>query len=133
MFGLLLLYPVFSLFQLDQGVTARAELEIVEGRLLRYQISIWIGWIFMAAISIYYKWTHKRNLFFMLTYGFLFLGFMVYGIYIQKIVNLFGLPSRFEDSYTFGVFTAVQHILVSSILTGFLQAGVWWFTRRWHR
>ena len=132
-FGLLLLYPLFSLFQLNQGVTEPTELEVAQVRLIQYQISLWISWAVMATISVFFKWTKKRNLFFTLTYGFLFHGFMVYGIYAQHIVNLFGLPSRFEDNYTFGIFTAVQHILISAILTGFLQTGVWWFYQRWHR
>ncbi len=133
LFGIILLYPIFTLFQLDQAISDATNLDQIEDRLLNYQISIWISWVFLVSMGIYYKWTRKRNLFFTLTYGFLFVAFCIFGTYTQMAVNLFQVPSSFEDNYTLGVFTAVQNILVSAVLTGFLQAGVWWFTRRWHR
>src|SRR5690606_9408008 len=105
----------------------------VEEKLVNYQISIWISWIFMVTAAIFFKWGLKRNLLFTATYGFLFLAFSMFGIYTQLIVNLFEIPTSLEDNYTLGVFTAVQNIIVSAVLTGSLQAGVWWFTRRWHR
>ena len=104
-----------------------------EKQLFNFQRSIWISWLILVSLAIYYKWTRKRNLLFYLTYAFLFVAFAVFGIYVQKLVNVFEVPSNFEDSYTLGVFSAFQNILVSGVLTGFLQAAVWWFTRRWHR
>lgn len=133
LFGLILVYPLVTLFQLNQSVSDRNELHLVENKLLNYQISIWISWIFLVALGVYYKWTRSRNLFFTLTYGFLFLAFSIFGTYTQMTVNIYQIPSSIEDDYTLGVFTAVQNIIVSAVLTGSLQAGVWWFTRRWHR
>lgn len=133
LFGLILVYPLVTLFQLNQSVSDRNELHLVENKLLNYQISIWISWIFLVSLGVYYKWTRSRNLFFTLTYGFLFLAFSIFGTYTQMTVNIYQIPSSIEDDYTLGVFTAVQNIIVSAVLTGSLQAGVWWFTRRWHR
>jgi len=133
LFGLILVYPLVTLFQLNQSVSDRNELHLVENKLLNYQISIWISWIFLVALGVYYKWTRSRNLFLSLTYGFLFLAFSIFGTYTQMTVNIYQIPSSIEDDYTLGVFTAVQNIIVSAVLTGSLQAGVWWFTRRWHR
>jgi len=133
LFGLFLLYPIFTLFQLDQAVSEATEFSLLESRLLNYQISIWISWVLLVSLGIYYKWTRKRNLFFTLTYGYLFVAFCIFGTYTQMAVNTFQVPSSFEDDYTLGVFTAVQNIIVSAALTGFLHAAVWWFTRRWHR
>lgn len=129
LFGLILVYPLITLFQLDQSISDAVDLDLVKKYLLNYQVSIWISWIFFAALGIYHKWTRKRNFFFTLTYGFLFIAFSIFGTYTQIIVNLFEMASTFEDGYTLGIFTAVQGIIVSAVLTGFLQAGVWWFHR----
>lgn len=128
--GLVLIFPLVMLFQLDQSISAGADLERVQEKLLGFQISIWISWIFLVSLAVFYKWTRKRNSIFSLTYGFLFICFSIFGTYTQMMVNQFQLPSSFEDDYTLGVFTAVQNIVVSAVLTGFLQAGVWWFTRK---
>ena len=128
--GLILIYPLVTLFRLDQAISAGTSLEQVQETLLAFQVSIWISWIFLAGLAIYYKWTLRRNLIFTLTYGFLFICFCLFGTYTQMMFNLFQLPSAFEDEYTLGVFTAVLNIVVSAVLTGFLQAGVWWFTRK---
>lgn len=129
-YGLVLIYPLFMLFRLDQALSAGTDLERVQEKLLGFQIGIWISWIFLVSLAIYYKWTKKRNFIFSLTYGFLFVCFSIFGTYTQMMANQFHLPSSFEDDYTLGVFTAVQNIVVSAVLTGFLQAGVWWFTRK---
>ena len=129
---MVLVYPAYMLFMaansLDSG-------EIAPGReaILNYQVSIWISWIFLVAIAVYYKWTEKRNSFFYFTYGFLVVAFAVFGYLHQSLVNIHDLPSPFQDGYTLGVLLFLQNLVVSSILTGFLQATVWWFTRRWHR
>lgn len=130
MFGLILAYPLFRIFQVDGSLSTGAELEQVQGKLLGYQLSIWISWIVLVGLAVYYKWTRKRNLLFTLTYGFLFICFSIFGTYTQIMINHFQLSTSFEDDYTLGIFTAVQNIVVSAVLTGFLQAGVWWFTRR---
>src|SRR5690606_37646302 len=57
LFGLILVYPLVTLFQLNQSVSDRNELHLVENKLLNYQISIWISWIFLVALGVYYKWT----------------------------------------------------------------------------
>src|SRR5690554_526498 len=85
LFGLFLLYSLIMLFQLDKSISD-TDLQLVEQKLRNYQISIWISWIFMVMLGIFYKWTQKRNLFFSLTYGFLFLAFSIFGTYSQLAV-----------------------------------------------
>ena len=128
--GFVLIYPLVMLFQLDQALSTGTDLERVRGKSTSFQISIWISWIVLVGLAVYYKWTAKRNLIFSFTYGFIFICFSIFGTYTQMLVNRFQLPSSFVDDYTLGVFTAVQNIVVSAVLTVFLQAGVWWFTRK---
>lgn len=132
-FLLLLFYPLYSIFQLEQVLSSGGEILEAQAELEALQRSIWISWVILICLAIYYKWSYKRNLVFYLTYGFLFVSFVVFGIYVQRLVTAYAVPTNFEDPGTLAVFSAVQNILVSVILTGFLQAAVWWFTRRWHR
>lgn len=129
---MVLVYPAYMFFMAANSLDSR---EIAPGReaILNYQVSIWISWIFLVSTAVYYKWTEKRNSFFYFTYGFLVVAFAVFGYLHQSFVNFHDLPSPFKDGYTLGVLLFLQNLVVSSILTGFLQAGVWWFTRRWHR
>lgn len=128
-----LCYPVFTAYQYWEVIAAGRGIEVVENQLISYQISIWITWVITVAMAVYYKWTEKNNLMFYVTYGFIVAAFILFGAFSQMMVNEFDLPSPFEDDYTLGVFAAIQNIFVSALLTGFLHAGVWWFTRRWHR
>lgn len=132
-FVVVLCYPLFTAYQFWEVITSGRGLEVVENQLISYQISIWLTWVITVAMAVYYKWTEKNNLMFYVTYTFLILAFILFGVYSQMMVNTFNLPSTFEDNYTLGVFAAIQNIIVSALLTGFLHAGVWWFTRRWHR
>lgn len=129
---LVIFYPAYTLFRANEALGNVLAIE-AENSITNYQISVWITWIVLVTVAVFYKWTQKRNYFFFFTYGFLFVAFSILGYLHQEMVNIFDLPSPFRDSYTLGVLTAIQNILVSSILTGFLHAGVWWFTRRWHR
>lgn len=131
-FLLILFYPAISAFQLHQTTNSQGSAEI-EQQLSAYQLSIWLSWLVMVIISIYYKWTTERNDFFYFTYVFLLVGFGIYGFYFQKTVNILEIESPFHDNYTLGVFAALRNLAVAGVLTGFLQAAVWWFTRRWHR
>lgn len=131
-FLLILFYPAISAFQLHQTINNQGSSEI-EQQLSAYQLSIWLSWLVMVIISIYYKWTTERNDFFYSTYIFLLVGFGIYGFYFQKTITILELDSPFRDDYTLGVFAALRNLAVAGILTGFLQAAVWWFTRRWHR
>ena len=132
-FIILLFYPIYSIFQLEAITGVEGEPEEAQSGLINYQISIWISWIVMACMAVYTKWSRKSNLFFNLTYGFLIIAFAIFGYYTQLIITTYDLPSHFSDNYTHGVFAAVQNIVISIVLTGLLQVGVWWFTRRWHR
>ncbi len=127
-----LVYPAYMLFRAANSLDI-GELQTTRAGILNYQVSIWLSWILLVTVAIYYKWTGKRNSFFYFTYGFLLVAFAVFGYLNQTLVNVHDLPSPFKDGYTFGVLLFLQNLVVSSILTGSLQAGVWWFTRRWHR
>lgn len=127
-----LIYPVFALFgateTLGEGTVREAENAIIS-----YQVSIWLCWIVLTIVAVYFKWTQKKNFFFFFTYGYIIIAFGLFGYLSQDLILTYDLPSRFEDRYTFAVLTALQYIIMAAVLTGFLQAGVWWFTRRWHR
>ena len=133
LFLIILAYPLISIFQLEQTMSEANNGGAAHQSLINYQVSIWVSWLVLVFLSIHEKWTKKRNWFFYLTYGFIIVAFSIFGYYTQEIINNFDLPSRFEDNYTHGVFTAIINIITSGILTVLLQVGVWWFTRRWHR
>lgn len=129
---LVLLYPAFSLFNATEAIG----METVGGageEVNSYQLSLWISWIVLASIAVFHKWTQKQNFFFHFTYAFIIVGFAIFGYLSQSLHLAYALPDRFTDNYTFGVLTALQGIVTATVLTIFLQAGVWWFTQRWHR
>ena len=128
----ILLYPSLMLFRVDEVLGVR-NVQESQNEILNYQISVWISWVVLAVVAVFYKWTEKRNSFFSFTYAFIIVAFAVYGFLYQSFITGYDLPTQFNDTYTLGVFAAIQNIAVSVILTGFLQVAVWWFTRRWHR
>lgn len=132
LFLTVLLYPVFSLFNAVGNLNG-ADLPEALDAVLHYQISIWVSWLVLVSASIYFKWTKHKNFFFFFTYAFLVVAFGFLGYLSQELVNEYELPNKFRDQYSFGILHALQHIITSVVLTAFLQAAVWWFTRRWHR
>lgn len=129
---LALIYPVIALFGAS-GSIGEGTLREAESEMISYQVSIWLSWVVLVITAVYFKWTQKKNFFFFFTYAYLVIAFGLFGYLSQDLVLTYDLPSRFEDHYTFAVLTALQNIIMAAVLTGFLQAGVWWFTRRWHR
>lgn len=129
-FLLLLGVSLYAVFSLEDGITPEGELINAERELQRFQLIIWLCWVVLIVGSVIYKWITQRNLLFYLTYAFIFISFVIFGIYFQRVVTLYNLPSAFGDNYTLGIFTALQNILVCGILTGALQAAVWWFTKK---
>lgn len=132
LFLAVLLYPIFTLFK-AVGDPGTAELQEALDSVLHYQISIWVSWLVLVSVSIYFKWVKQKNFFFFFTYAFLIVAFGFLGYLSQELVTHYDLPNKFSDNYSFGVLQALQHIISSVVLTAFLQAAVWWFTRRWHR
>lgn len=132
LFIAVLFYPVYTLFK-AVGNLNREELQETLNSVSNFQISIWVSWVVLVSISVYFKWTEKRNFFFFFTYAFLVVGFGFLGYLSQELVLEYDLPNKFGDGYSYGVLHALQHIVSSVVLTAFLQAAVWWFTRRWHR
>lgn len=132
-FVLLMLYPAISVLTLSQEFGIGNTPERLANLLSSYRISIWLSWLVMAGLAVFYKWTTAKDIFFIAIYFYLGIGFSFFGYYSQRLVTIFDLASPFTDSYTLGFLVALQNFIVPAILTGFLQAGVWWFTRRWHR
>lgn len=131
--ALALLYPVFTLFNLAGSFSEAAQVETVGKALRSYLASVWIVWVVITILAIQFKWTTSQNLFFFVVYGIILVGFTIYGYYAQRMVSVFELPNSFEDGHSYGIFAFLQNTVSAGILTGLLQAGVWWFTRRWHR
>ena len=129
---LVLIYPIFALFNATEAL-GTTTVKGAENQVLNYQVSIWITWVVLVSLAVYYKWTRKKNIFFFFIYAFLVVGFGIFGYLTQNLILAYDLPSQFSDTYTFGLLIALQNIVTSAVLTGFLQAAVWWFTRRWHR
>lgn len=130
---LIIIYPIFSFVLLEQTLSDEPSLEATQDQIYNFRLSIWISWIVFAVVSVYYKWTREENLFFNSTYIFLLIAFSFFGYSIQNMTNIFDLPTRFDDNYSLGVFTAIQNLLAPAVLTIFLQLAVWWFTRKFHR
>lgn len=129
---LMFIYPAFALFDAIEAIGDVSAKE-AENVIVDYEISVWVTWIVLVSVAVFFKWTRRRNLFFFFTYGYVIIAFGIVGYLSQMIISAYGLPSHFEDSYTLGVLIAVQKIVSAVILTAFLHAAVWWFTRRWHR
>lgn len=126
-------YPAYSLFRLLQLMARKAEAVHLFDALASFQLSIWICWVFFAAVGVYYKWTQKGNFIFYLTYLFLFISFALFGFFMQKIMVDYHIKPSFGDVYSRGTLTAILNLGYAVALTAFLQAAVWWFTRRRHR
>ena len=133
LFLVILLYPIYMLFNAVGQLNEPVELQTAIDAVGHYQISIWVSWLVLVSASVYFKWTKHRNFFFFFTYAFLVVAFGFLGYLSQELVTDYELPNKFRDQYSFGILNAMQHIISSVVLTVFLQAAVWWFTRRWHR
>lgn len=127
-----MIYPAFMLVH-ALGSMVAAQADRVQADISGYLLSVWIVWLISTIIAIYYKWSRKEDVFFYVTYVFLVLGFSLYGYLVQDFVNTYGVDDGFRDDHTLGVLTALEQIGMAAVLTGMLQAAVWWFTRRWHR
>lgn len=132
-FIFLLFYPLYRVYQILDLFTSAQNPGEIRANITGYQLSIWLSWVGMMVVSVYYKWIQKNNFFFILTYFFLVLAFGAFGYFTQHALNLLGGSSRFSDSYTLGVFTALQHLAIAGILTVFLQIAVRLFQTKWHR
>ena len=133
LFLLIIIYPLFSVFELEQLNPGNETVEKFQQVLNGLKISIWISWVFMVSLSIYYKWKLGKNLFFRLIYVFLLVFFILYGYYFQEMITVYKVQTPFTDDYTLTVIEVLRNLVVSGILTAFLQVAVWWFTRKWHR
>lgn len=87
----------------------------------------------MVGVAIYNKWTTGSNNFFKMIYFLLIFAFGIEGLYLQRMINIFDVANPFRDAYSYGILITLMNIVMAAALTAFLQAGVWWFTRRWHR
>lgn len=130
---ILCFYPAISAFNAGEILNIETRVPRVEASIASYYLSIWLSWLVMACVAIYYKWISGKNFFFYFIYGYLIVAFIIYGFLYQEMLVTFEITSGFRDNYTQGVLTAFINLIVAAALTGFLQAGVWWFTRRWHR
>lgn len=128
----IMLYPAY-MFYLALFLPANTGVEEASEYQNMLQTSLWVSWVLLVAISVYYKWTTEKNLFFMFTYVFIGLSFILYGVYTHQVITEYNIETRFDDPSTFSLLIVFQNIVVATILTGFLQLAVWWFTRRWHR
>ncbi|CAN5287587.1 hypothetical protein BH23BAC2_BH23BAC2_07820 [soil metagenome] len=128
-----LLIPGLYIINMEGLFYSGISQEEMANSLSGFQLRIWFSWIIMVIVAIYYKWISGDNSFFKMIYVLMFIIFIVAGIYQQRMINMFEITTTFQDSYSFGVFSAIINFLMLAILTGFLQLSVWWFTTKWHR
>lgn|SRR5690606_363628 len=128
-----LLNPVLYLLHLESVFNNGSSQEEVVRTLAGYRLRVWLSWVIMIIVAIYYKWTTESNLFFKMIYFIMVLVFGVEGIYIQRLINRFDVVTNFQDPYTYGILMSIINIIMVAAITAFLQLGVWWFTRKWHR
>ncbi|WP_276165409.1 hypothetical protein [Zobellia alginiliquefaciens] len=130
-FVLLLGIPIFILIDLGTAVDT-GNWEELERGLVNYLISIWSVWILTVSIAVYYKWTEKNNLYFFMNYSYLIVAFGFFIHYNATLLNNIELPQSYASNRLTFIRTA-KHLMPILFATGYLQASVWWFSKKWHR
>ncbi|HSP41149.1 MAG TPA: hypothetical protein VLN46_06930 [Gillisia sp.] len=128
-----LLIPGLYILHLEGVFLDGSTQEEISRAISGYRLRVWLSWVIMIIIAIYNKWTTGSNNFFKMIYFLLIFIFSIEGVYIQRMVNMFDIPTNFQDTYSYGIFITSINIITAAALTAFLQLGVWWFTRKWHR
>lgn len=128
-----LLIPGLYILHLESVFNTGSTQEEVGKAVSGYRLRVWLSWVIMIIVAVYYKWTTGSNNFFKMIYILLVFTFGIEGIYIQRMINMFDVPTNFQDPYSYGILITIMNILLAAFMTAFLQAGVWWFTRKWHR
>lgn len=130
--GVVLIYPIISLIALSGNLNPESASAGIQTSLGNFQASIWVSWIVFVTVSVYYKWTEKKNLFFWLTYEFIIISGIILGYFVGMIAEDPAIPGPGEFGNQ-GLWVGLQQIITAVMLTGILQACVWWFTRNPHR
>lgn len=128
-----LLIPGLYILHLESVFNNGSTQEEVGRALSGYRLRVWLSWVIMVVIAIYNKWITGSNNFFKMIYFLLIFTFSIEGVYIQRMVNMFDIATNFQDTYSYSIFITLINIVMAAALTAFLQIGVWWFTRKWHR
>jgi hypothetical protein len=126
-------YPGLYILHLEGVFNNGSSQEEVGRAITGYRLRVWLSWVIMIIVAIYKKWTTGSNNFFKIIYVLMVLAFGIEGIYMQRMVNMYDIATNFQDSYSYGVIVTLINIVIVAALTAFLQVGVWWFTRKWHR
>lgn len=128
-----LLIPGLYILHLESVFNNGSTQEEVGRAISGYRLRVWLSWVIMVVIAIYNKWITGSNNFFKMIYFLLIFTFSIEGVYIQRMVNMFDIATNFQDTYSYSIFITLINIVMAAALTAFLQIGVWWFTRKWHR
>ncbi len=128
-----LLIPGLYILSLEGVFNTGSSQEEVGRAVSGYRLRVWLSWAIMIIVAVYYKWTTGSNNFFKMIYILLVFAFGIEGIYLQRMINMFDVPTNFQDPYSYGILITLMNIILAAFMTAFLQAGVWWFTRKWHR
>jgi len=128
-----LLIPGLYILNLESVFNNGSAQEEVGKAISGYSLRVWLSWIIMIIVAIHNKWITGSNNFFKMIYFIIVFSFGIEGIYLQRMVNMYELPTNFQDSFSYGIFFTILHIIMAVGLTAFLQLGVWWFTNKFHR
>ncbi|QED37083.1 hypothetical protein FK178_04875 [Antarcticibacterium arcticum] len=130
---LVTLYPILSAYWMLCVLLNGETILIADQKLSEYLLSIWLTWVVLVSMAIFYKWSSKGNFFFKFTNVFLLVSAVVFGFFLLEIAKLYETGSLIKDPLLFALLKTLQNFAVLFLLTFFLQAAVWWFTRKWHR
>lgn len=130
--GLGFVLIVIFLFRLDQSFSEIQDSKIIPVAIKNYHLSIWCGWILITFSAIYASWKKNTHLLFIIDYLIMITAFILLGYYMDKAVtyNLWTVGTSLQQGVFFMV---IKNIILICVMTGFIQASLWWFSKRWHR
>ncbi|MBZ9631290.1 hypothetical protein LB465_10915 [Salegentibacter sp. LM13S] len=122
----------FFLFKLEQAFSEIETAQVVQQAIQNFQISIWIGWILITGPAIYLRWKYGNQLLFIINYLTVITAFIFLGFYVNRgaELELWSLGDSFRENV---IFMVIMNILLICGMTAFVQAAIWWFSKKWHR
>jgi len=129
---MLMSVPIYFIIPMDYSHTLGnwGKLEL---RTVHYLISVWGSWAFTVSMAVYYKWTEKKNLFFILNYIFLGLALWVFANYTYELFKNQIHPGQYYGDGAMTLIRTLKNALPLVGITIYLQLSVWWFGKKGHR
>lgn len=129
---MLMSLPIYFIIPMDHSASLAKWGDLGAG-MVQYLISLWSCWLFTVALAVYYKWTEKKNLFFVLNYIYLMASLGVFAHYSHQWFKNQDHPGQFHGDGTMALIHTLKNFLPLLGITVYLQLSVWWFGKKWHR